>query len=601
MAHWSEGCKRLSTATLEIGSLSQLNGIKPAAPGVYLFCLPFPRTHSDGAASAETFLKLAACAENLGATDTVCVLTTAPDAALLLPYLEKVMRFQLWVAVKTPADAYPSHAGALPNRHLALLVFTRYKAVLRHTKTRVQYTYCPVCGRTTKDYGGKKHTYHEYGTLLSDVWRDIECNPNQDLTPVADRLCDLFGLESYGDLSIIDMRKCRELLPMRLEETIKAPGKGAAKRKQNVAAISNRLLNDDCLNALQAIQDDSVDFCFADPPYNLKKKYDKWDDALESVEYFSWCDRWLSELCRVLKPGRTLAVLNIPLWAARHYQHLSKIMDFQAWIAWDGLSFPVRMIMPAHYAILCFSKGNARPLPGLSDSGLTPSEMDFLKPLKEFYCLRSHCVSLRERLGKDDRSEVSDLWHDVHRLKHNSRRVDHPCQLPPLLMRRLFSLFTNPGELILDCFNGAGTSTLVAQQMKRRFIGIELSSQYHEIAVRRHEQLDYGEDPFGKSDGVPDAKNSPVQRLPKQRYAVSKKELQLDVRRIAHELNRLPTREEVQRLSKFPFHYFEKYFVSWGEVCAAARTTGMSELPARMEKEGSGDQLELLFARGQDS
>jgi site-specific DNA-methyltransferase (adenine-specific) len=67
--------------------------------------------------------------------------------------------------------------------------------------------------------------------------------------------------------------------------------------------------------------------------------------------------------------------------------------------------------------------------------------------------------------------------------------------------------------------------------------------------------------------------------MPKQRYEVSKKTLQLDVKRIALELGRLPTREEVQARSKYPMEYFEKYFVSWGEVCAAARTTGMSELP----------------------
>jgi site-specific DNA-methyltransferase (adenine-specific) len=75
----------------------------------------------------------------------------------------------------------------------------------------------------------------------------------------------------------------------------------------------------------------------------------------------------------------------------------------------------------------------------------------------------------------------------------------------------------------LDCFNGAGTSTLVAQQMNRRFIGIELSLDYHEIALKRHEQLSEGIDPFGKVNTIPSVKNSSVERLPKQKYKVSKK------------------------------------------------------------------------------
>jgi len=133
------------------------------------------------------------------------------------------------------------------------------------------------------------------------------------------------------------------------------------------------------------------------------------------------------------------------------------------------------------------------------------------------------------------------------------------------------------GETVLDCFDGAGTSTLVAHQMGRRFIGIELSPKYHALATARHEQITRGEDPFGKQDVVPKAKNSRVERLTKQKYEVSKKVLQLEVRHIAKRLRHIPSREEVERISKYPIEYFDRYFCSWGEVCAAARHTGMSE------------------------
>jgi hypothetical protein len=113
--------------------------------------------------------------------------------------------------------------------------------------------------------------------------------------------------------------------------------------------------------------------------------------------------------------------------------------------------------------------------------------------------------------------------------------------------------------------------------MGRRFIGIELSPKYHALATERHEQITRGEDPFGKQDAVPKAKNSRVERLEKQKYEVSKKVLQLEVRLIAKKLRHIPSREEVERISKYPIEYFDEYFFSWGEVCAAARHSGMSE------------------------
>ena len=580
MAHWSENCQRLEVRDTSIKDLRELTVQGNSGdPSVLLLRLPANRTDGDAACSQDAFTQLTSFCQTLPDEATVCVLTTAPDAARLLPYLETALTFHLWIAVKEPLAEGSVNPTILPERHFALIVLTRYAGTLRHTKTRIQYTYCPACGKTTKDYGGKKHVYHEYGTLMADVWRDFDCAPEKDISPVIDRLRDLFGLEPYRDLEVIDLSACAQLQPKPAPFLVREERLPLEWMQERIP-LGSQLINADCLTALKELPANSVDFCFTDPPYNLKKRYDHWDDALESREYFAWCDQWLTEMARVLKPGRTLAVLNIPLWAVRHYQHLAKILQFQQWIVWEALGLPVRMIMPAHYSIVCFSKGEPRPLPGLNTQEAPPAEKDALSPLEEFYCLRASCVAQRRRLATSDRGALSDLWYDIHRLKHNSQRVDHPCQLPPMLMRRLFATYTKPGEMVLDCFDGSGTSSLVAHQMGRRFTGIELSPQYHLLAEQRHGQIARGEDPFAKQEDVPKAKNSQVQRLPKQHYEVSKKTLQLDVRRIARQLGRLPSRQEVEINSPYPMDYYDKYFISWGEVCAAARTTGMSEVPA---------------------
>jgi DNA modification methylase len=522
-------------------------------PQVWLLALPFA---SPAEKTAPSGAWLREFASTLAPDSVFCVLTSAADAAATVPELTGLLQFQLWVAIKLacPRDAGPAR---LPEHHAALLILSRYRAPLRHVKIRGPYTYCPACDRTTKDYGGKKHTYHEDGTLLSDVWRDLAWTPNTAPEAIAFRLAELFNQEPYRTLHVVRLAGARAAPPAEPRRIVSPAA----------AVLPAQLLQGDCLQALQTIPDDSVDFCFADPPYNLSKRYDTWDDSLDVVAYFAWCDRWLDELARVLRPGGTCAVLNIPQGAIRHCAHLRRSLTFQNWIVWEGLSVPVRRIMPAHYSIVCFSKGPPRPLPGRLG----------LAAQREFFCLRPSCVQQRRARGQDDRAPLTDLWWDIHRLKHNARRVEHPCQLPPALMQRLITLFTAPGEMVLDPFDGAGTTSLSAALLGRRYLGIELSEPYHRLAQERHALLKRGGDPFAKRRAVPRAKNSAVRRAGRVDYEVSKKTLQLEVRRIARLLGRLPTRAEVQGQGAYPIRYYDEYFLSWAEVCAATRTTGMSE------------------------
>jgi len=579
MAHQSENCTPLEIGDIELRTLAELADVNSSVPAVWFLVLPFGDSHNQAKICGDFYERLNSLVDHAHEATVICILTTAQTACEMLPALQEKLRYQLWIAVKH--DKPINKPATLPGCHSALLILTKYKDCLRHTKTRIAYTYCPECDKTTKDYGGKKHTYHEYGTLMSDVWRDISVSPEHHPHAVLNRLKDVFGLPPYRNLFAIDLRKfvaCEQNVPVKAALDVTDMRSMGEKYR-------NALLNGDCLTLLKEMPSNSVDFCFADPPYNLKKKYDNWNDGLDIHDYFEWCDAWLYELARILKPAGTLAVLNIPLWTARHYAFLKTILNFQHCIVWEGLSLPVRMIMPANYCIICFSKGRPRPLP--ADAG---SE---LLALKESYCLRSACESYRKRAAVQDRTPITDLWWDIHRLKHNSRRADHPCQLPPVLMMRLLALFTREGESVLDPFNGVGTTTLAAKKLNRTFAGIELSEYYHAIAQHRHKELAEGLDPFRKTVSTPTAKNSPVRRLKKQKYRVTKKTLQLDVKRIAAQLGKLPSRQDVETFGAYPLELYNEYFISWGEVCAAARTTGMSETRDRTVSAKQG-QLELF-------
>lgn len=604
MAHLSENSHPLAIEQISIHSNDEIYEVVQNYNDVCMVVLPL-HSEIDGYKNPLKNIGsfIANVASKLGPEATLISVGEIADLVQVQSTIPSTFRYQHWIAIKriSPREI---DTRSLPNYHFGTLIHTRYKKSLSHVKTRIEYTYCPNCDKTTKDYGGKKHTYHQYGTVMSDVWRDIACELDGDLTPIITRFRDLFGLEPYKKLLVLDCR-FMDYIPVSNDETrmpdwiqnfntiretspqyLLFGSDNEQKVSENDLPLNftDRLINGDCLEQLKEIPDNSIDFVFTDPPYNLGKKYSGYTDDLEIKEYFNWCDTWIAELARILKPGRTLALLNIPIWSIRHFLFMETVLQFQNWIAWDALSFPVRLIMPAHYTILAFSKGKSRELPGLmGEAGQTsvssaPLAFDSLKPLAEEYCLRSSCVQQRKMMQINDRAPLTDLWWDIHRLKHNSRRVDHPTQLPPHLMYRLISVFTKPNEIVLDCFNGSGTTTLTAHQLGRHYIGIEKSPKYFKLAQERHKEITQGLDPFRKEERNLTAKNSPVPRLLKQKYEVSKKILQLEVKRIAQKLGKLPTREEVEQNGKYPIKYYDEYFVSWGEVCAAARTTGMTEI-----------------------
>ena len=511
--------------------------------------------------------------ESASKNSTIAILTSPVFAAHFLSELTPLAHLKLWVGVKLSNPIKTDFS--LDQHHAALIILTRYSKTLQHTKTRIGYTFCPSCERTTKDYGGKKHLYNSFGTLMSDVWRDIEINYNEDTNVITDRLQDLFAFKPYKFLKTINLsNKYPPLIKNSLVEqnTYKI-------NDFNYLGDSNSLIiNDDCLKGLEKIPSNSIDFCFADPPYNVNKKYDTWNDDKDIIKYFDWCDQWISELARVIKPGKTVAILNIPQWTVRYFKHLKNILSFQDWIIWEGLSLPVRMIMPAHYSILCFTKGKPDNIPGLTQRKHTVAELESLTTTKEFYCNRRSCINKRKRDSVNDKETSTNLWWDIHRLKHNSRRVDHPTQLPPKFMNRLISLFTNEGDVVLDPFNGSGTTSLCASQMNRKYFGIELSEKYYKLSLERHKELENGLDPFRKQDSTPKAKNSYVKRLKKQKYEVSKKTLQLYVKDLTLKLGKIPAREDIIKFNHYPIEYFDNYFINWGEVTAAARATGMENV-----------------------
>lgn len=252
----------------------------------------------------------------------------------------------------------------------------------------------------------------------------------------------------------------------------------------NIKKVKNQILEGDCLEIMKNIPDNSFDMTFADPPFNLKKKYNHYEDSKEKEQYLTWCNQWLKEMVRVTKPTGAIFIHNIPRWLNYYSEYLNKIAYFRHWIAWDSGGAPLgKTLLPNHYGIVYYTKSK--------------SYKDF-----KFYDIRGPhkkcrvCKTfLKDYGGKKDQMHpfgmlLSDVWTDIHRIRHKKRRDEHPCQLPIHLLERLILMTTDEGDLVFDPFVGTGTTAVAAKRLGRKYTGIDIDQKYVEIAKRNIDQAE---------------------------------------------------------------------------------------------------------------
>jgi len=196
--------------------------------------------------------------------------------------------------------------------------------------------------------------------------------------------------------------------------------------------------------------------------------------------------------------------------------------------------------MPAHYALLYYTKPGAKPAFNYAPPGKRVDEAFAQSPDAPKYCLRAACVKQRKRLGDDDKVELSDIWSDIHRIRHKRDRDAHPCQLPDKLMDRIIRLATNPGGLVFDPFCGAGTTAIAARKLGRHFVTTECDANYVRITKAKLAAMQEHADLFGEFV-------VPRQSTHRERSFMTKKGIETFLQQLAQKLGRVPTEEEVHR------------------------------------------------------
>jgi site-specific DNA-methyltransferase (adenine-specific) len=224
----------------------------------------------------------------------------------------------------------------------------------------------------------------------------------------------------------------------------------------------------DCMSLMQTILSESIDLIFADPPFNLNKIYESGiNDLRDEKEYLAWTERWVLQCVNLLKEGGSFFIWNLPKWNSYIASLLNQYLTFRHWIAVDiKFSLPIKgKLYPSHYSLLYYVKG---------EKPKTFNEQRI--PLEN--C--RHCGGdIRDYGGYKDKLNpnginLTDVWYDIPPVRHSKYKNRNSNELSLKLLERVVSMASNEGDLVFDPFGGSGTTYIVAEILKRNWIGVEI-------------------------------------------------------------------------------------------------------------------------------
>jgi len=256
-------------------------------------------------------------------------------------------------------------------------------------------------------------------------------------------------------------------------------------KKAYFAAGNFVLFNDDSIEFLKSLPENSIDMIFADPPYNLSNggftvhagkrvsvHKGKWDESKGVDQDFEFHVRWIDECRRVLKPDGTI-------WISGTYHSI-----YQCGFALQLLGFKI-------LNDIAWFKPNASP--NLSGRFFTASHETLLWARKD--PKGKHTFNYQDM--------KNGVWHEKDMMKKEGKQMrsvwsiptpppsekifgKHPTQKPMALLERIILASTKPGDVILDPFTGSSTTGLVSNIHGRKFIGIDLEKDYLDLSKKRY-------------------------------------------------------------------------------------------------------------------
>lgn len=244
---------------------------------------------------------------------------------------------------------------------------------------------------------------------------------------------------------------------------------------------SVKLYKGDCINILDDIEAKSIDMIFADPPYFLSNggitcksgkmsNVDKgdWDKVSTFEEKYRFNKEWISKCKRVLKDNGTM-------WISGTIHNI-----YVVGFVLEELGFKI-------LNNITWQKTN--PPPNMSCRYFTHSTETILWARKE--CKNnSHFYNYKLMKYINDNKQMKDVWTSSAISRKEKVYGNHPTQKPEWLLERIIQASTEEDSVVLDPFNGSGTTGVVSKKLGRKYIGIDIEEDYLKITKSRMHELD---------------------------------------------------------------------------------------------------------------
>ncbi|MCP4055758.1 MAG: site-specific DNA-methyltransferase [Pseudoalteromonas sp.] len=232
----------------------------------------------------------------------------------------------------------------------------------------------------------------------------------------------------------------------------------------------------DCLERMKEIPSGSVDMILTDPPYGTTAC--KWDSIIPLEPMWE-------QIKRIIKPNGAIAMTASQPFTSKLISSNYKMFKYELIWLKDKPTDPLnakKRVMKYHENICIFygKPPTYNPQKELRDEANKRNN----KPRKFESAVNNGWENTSDKSVQMNQG-VSDYIYPKSVKKFNMQRGLHPTQKPIKLMEYLIKTYTNESETVLDFTMGSGSTGVAAKNLNRKFIGIELSTEYFEIAKKR--------------------------------------------------------------------------------------------------------------------
>lgn len=253
----------------------------------------------------------------------------------------------------------------------------------------------------------------------------------------------------------------------------------------------NQVVCGDCVPVLRSLPSDIARLVVADPPYFNVLEDEAWDTAWATeADYLTWTMSWIGAAMRVLMPGGLLYCFGQVGKREHVFLHLmskaSSVHQFHDLVIWDrvvGYNDRKDSWTPAYEMALVLRKNGAQPY---FDKDVVREPYDASTITR--YARDRRYKNREARMAHLQKGKyATNLWR-VPSLKGSGReKVGHPSQKPLAIIERIVRSSSGEGDLVIDPFLGSGTTAVVAQNLQRRWLGIEKCYEYVAMSRQRLE------------------------------------------------------------------------------------------------------------------